>query len=253
MAAAQVAPGGEWVDVALLKDEGNAAGLMMEDGISTLTFYKGDYQAASTALRQQFGLVVAANPWLSGHLERAAKGVVLRHPANPSEIEVDALFGANSGFQPSLTAPYLETCTAMFKDKDAVVASGNTLLGKAKPVSRLTVAEAGAEAFSVVFSLSHAVGDGRTYYEVLKMLQPGAEVLVVGDETGRLVLPAKLRDRIGLDGEAVFAGAGDTFQIWHPDAYDIETAESDAALEELPEDFDPLMYLDGITPDQLKG
>ena len=73
------------------------------------------------------------------------------------------------------------------------------------------------------------------------------------DETGRLVLPAKLRDRIGLDGEAVFAGAGDTFQIWHPDAYDIETAESDAALEELPEDFDPLMYLDGITPDQLKG
>jgi MraZ protein len=72
------------------------------------------------------------------------------------------------------------------------------------------------------------------------------------DETGRLVLPAKLRARIGLDGEAVFAGAGDTFQIWHPDAYEVENAESDAALDDLPEDFDPLMYLDGITPDQVE-
>ena len=182
MAAAQVAPGGGWVDVALLKDEGNAAGLMMEDGISTLTFYKGDYGAASTALRQQFGLVVAANPWLSGHLVRADKGVALRHPASPSEAEVDALFDTNTGFQPSPTAPYLETCTAMFKDKEAVVASGNALLGKAKPVSRLTVAAAGEGAFSVVFSMSHAVGDGRTYYEVLKMLQPGAEVRTLKTE-----------------------------------------------------------------------
>ena len=63
----------------------------------------------------------------------------------------------------------------MFKAKEAVVPSGNDLLGKGAPVSRLTVAGAGAGAFSVVFSLSHAVGDGRTYYEVLKMLQPGAE------------------------------------------------------------------------------
>ena len=178
MVAAAVAPGGGWVDVALLKDEGNAAGLMMEDGISTLTFYKGDAGAASAALRQQFGLVVAANPWLAGHLERAGKGVVLRHPASPSEQQVGALFRGKAhlhGFQPSPTAPYLETCAAMFKAKEAVVPSGNDLLGKGAPVSRLTVAGAGAGAFSVVFSLSHAVGDGRTYYEVLKMLQPGAE------------------------------------------------------------------------------
>ncbi|NBO20659.1 MAG: transcriptional regulator MraZ [Rhodobacteraceae bacterium] len=60
------------------------------------------------------------------------------------------------------------------------------------------------------------------------------------DEDGRIVLAPKLRDKMGLDGdalsagaEAVFAGMLDTFQIWKRDRYEAEltrAAEAEAAL-----------------------
>jgi MraZ protein len=65
------------------------------------------------------------------------------------------------------------------------------------------------------------------------------------DETGRLVLPAKLRKKIDLDAEAFFIAAGDTFQIWKPETYESEElAKTEDWLDRLPDDFDPLVYLD---------
>jgi MraZ protein len=63
------------------------------------------------------------------------------------------------------------------------------------------------------------------------------------DPTGRIVLPAKLRDKLGLDGMARFVASGDTFEIWNPDTYDamVETDIHD----ELDPDVDPSVYLDG--------
>ncbi|MHA6347367.1 division/cell wall cluster transcriptional repressor MraZ [Roseivivax sp. CAU 1761] len=64
------------------------------------------------------------------------------------------------------------------------------------------------------------------------------------DETGRIVLPAKLRDKIGISGEAYFASNVDTFQIWSPEAYEAEIAATEEYLDDMPEDFDPLELLD---------
>ncbi|TCO69203.1 division/cell wall cluster transcriptional repressor MraZ [Rhodovulum euryhalinum] len=65
------------------------------------------------------------------------------------------------------------------------------------------------------------------------------------DPDGRLVLPQKLRERIGLDDEAFFIGSGDTFKIWNPDIYEAEEqADTEAWLEEMPDDFDLLSLLD---------
>ncbi|SDW63374.1 MraZ protein [Ruegeria halocynthiae] len=67
------------------------------------------------------------------------------------------------------------------------------------------------------------------------------------DETGRLVLPAKLRNKIDLENEAFFIAAGDTFQIWKPETYEVEElAKTEEWIDDLPDDFDPMQYLDGI-------
>ncbi|MBT0956228.1 division/cell wall cluster transcriptional repressor MraZ [Alphaproteobacteria bacterium KMM 3653] len=63
------------------------------------------------------------------------------------------------------------------------------------------------------------------------------------DETGRLVLPAKLREKIGLDGEAFFIATGDTFQIWKPEDYEAKHAQSEDWLDDMGDDFDPLSLL----------
>lgn len=68
------------------------------------------------------------------------------------------------------------------------------------------------------------------------------------DSTGRLVLPKKLRDKLGLPAEGgmlVFAGSNTTFQIWHPDAYEADKGSDDeAALAGLEPGIDPLALLD---------
>jgi MraZ protein len=52
------------------------------------------------------------------------------------------------------------------------------------------------------------------------------------DDNGRIILSARLRDVAGLDGEAVFAGMGDHFQIWSPGAYHENDAELLETIEE---------------------
>jgi len=60
------------------------------------------------------------------------------------------------------------------------------------------------------------------------------------------VLPAKLRQKIGLENEAFFIAAGDTFQVWKPETYEAEElSKTEEWLDELPDDFDPLIFLDG--------
>lgn len=71
------------------------------------------------------------------------------------------------------------------------------------------------------------------------------------DEDGRIVLPPKGRDKMGLtaelmkDGaEAVFAGMLDSFQIWHRPVYEGDLASQPALAEEiLPEGEDMFSLL----------
>lgn len=66
------------------------------------------------------------------------------------------------------------------------------------------------------------------------------------DDTGRIVLTAKLREKIGVIGEAYFASNLDKFQIWNPETYEAEErAEVEEFFDEMPEDFDPMQLLDG--------
>ena len=53
-------------------------------------------------------------------------------------------------------------------------------------------------------------------------------VYVQVDENGRMVLPARLREQIGLGDEATFAGMGDRFQIWAPARQSTSPAMSSA-------------------------
>lgn len=76
------------------------------------------------------------------------------------------------------------------------------------------------------------------------------------DEDGRIVLPAKARDKIGLTpddlkegAEATFAGALDTFQIWKRATYDADILrQAEAELANLPEDVDILSLLGDAEP-----
>lgn len=62
------------------------------------------------------------------------------------------------------------------------------------------------------------------------------------DETGRIVLPAPLRETAGIEGEALFVGRIRTFQIWRPETY---AALQDEMRETARANFDKLPWSEG--------
>jgi len=95
-----------------------------------------------------------------------------------------------------------------------------------------------------------ALPRGSMERRMLQRLFHGQSFPTIVDDTGRLVLPAKLRRKIDLDAEAFFIAAGDTFQIWKPETYEVEElARTEEWLNDLPPDVDPLVFLDGVKGD----
>lgn len=90
-----------------------------------------------------------------------------------------------------------------------------------------------------------ALPRGSNKRKALQKMFHGQSVATSVDETGRLVLSAKLRNKIGLEDQAFFISAGDTFQIWKPETFEYEDQKNEEWLKEQGEDFDPLVFLDG--------
>jgi MraZ protein len=77
-------------------------------------------------------------------------------------------------------------------------------------------------------------------YFMLTQSQP-----VEVDRDGRIVMPARFRDRLGLrEGEVALAGKGDRFEIWAADTYDAEVAgPMRAFLASKPPNYNPMTAL----------
>lgn len=66
------------------------------------------------------------------------------------------------------------------------------------------------------------------------------------DDEGRVVLPANLREKLGLNDRAYFMAAGDHFKLWNLDTYRAEEADGiDAWVAEQGPDFD----IDSLLPE----
>ncbi len=83
---------------------------------------------------------------------------------------------------------------------------------------------------------------GSAKREELEDLYSTQTAELVVDDTGRIVLPIKQREKIGLDNMAVFAATGDTFQIWTPEAY--KARRTKRRTSGLDPAVDPSVYLD---------
>jgi len=141
---------------------------------------------------------------------------------------------------PALFRRVIESCDPNWTDglaPELVIVYGD---GRKKYLECYTI-----QAIDEVDRKIDALPRGSKARSMLQRLFHAQSVPTAIDDTGRLVLSAKLRDKVGIKNEAYFVAAGDTFQIWQPEAYEADLAKIDAALDELPEDFDTLALLDG--------
>lgn len=168
--------------VPLLKFESGMFGLMGE-GITTITFFSGDCAKGVDFLKERLRVVAKANPWICGTIELKHKGTklaALRFQSD-SPPDVSNIFEKNDKLQLSDQMPYVELAKAVNKSS-AQLPAGKKLAKAGTPVSKLTVTPCSSDGFAVIFSMSHMIANGGTYYMILNMLSGEAKVTPLNPE-----------------------------------------------------------------------
>ncbi|PHR56682.1 MAG: hypothetical protein COA44_07470 [Arcobacter sp.] len=149
-------------------------------GISTITFYKGDIHLAAKSLKERFSLLLEANPWIAGKLVKTkqSKNLQLLYSNTPStNIQVELLFKVNPpDVKIHSDMPYSQLGKAC---SSLIVQRPTRIINKEEYITKLTLVEDTKDPqnkFSLIFSLSHSVGDGHTYYSLLNMLSKDAKI-----------------------------------------------------------------------------
>ena len=88
----------------------------------------------------------------------------------------------------------------------------------------------------------------------LERLMHGSAEEAEIDNDGRLLLPQKLREKIGLDDRAFFIASGDYLRLWNPGTYaEAEGNAVDAFAASYPDGFDPRSFLPPLDAAQGEG
>ncbi|WP_438426451.1 hypothetical protein [Aquimarina macrocephali] len=159
--------------IPLLKEESSTI-IKGENGITTITFYRGDQTHVSSALRARLKEIIDDNPWLAGRLvkNKKHKNLQLSYPSGPIPDDViERIFLDNpSHIKIGSNTKYEE----LFKvSKPAIVKKGVQLINKTDPVTKLTIVpdlHSQGKGFALIFSISHVVADGYTYYKIFNQL-----------------------------------------------------------------------------------
>lgn len=143
--------------------------------ITTVTFMRGDPDAASASLRKRLDKLIKANPWLTGSLVKTANAdLVLSYSAVPSADRICQLFNPAGYSKAALssTMDFVQLCRCI-TGTSVEIPKGSSCIGNGAPLVALSVlpdALRPEDTFALVFSCSHVIVDGFNYYQLLSML-----------------------------------------------------------------------------------
>ena len=152
-----------------------------QNGITSVTFYTIDpaatsFDAFQADVRERLLPIIAANPWLGARL--LAKGPSMEYadkraaPTDPptsfsAESVCERVFGATTDAAIHPTQEYNALSVAVAAHG---VHGAKQLFKSGNPVSRMVCIDVSPDCVALIWSVSHAVADGYTYYRLLNML-----------------------------------------------------------------------------------
>jgi len=154
-------------------------------GVSSITFYKGNLLDTALEIKDRFALILEKNPWLAGKLIRVKgqKSLELVYPDITVEnIPINELFSLNPPVKVHSTMAYSllgEACIPLIVQKPKTIIKQNEFVTK---LSLVEDAQDKENRFSLIFSLSHSIADGYTYYTILNMLCKDAPIYALDVE-----------------------------------------------------------------------
>jgi hypothetical protein len=146
--------------------------LKNEPGITTVTFFQGNWQQVMGHIQERFIEIVHANPWLAGRLVKIKRSNKLQlvHPQVPPPEMTARLFIANpSQFKINSKMSYPSLCDTL----RTVIVLRASDMDSVSPLCLLTLipdAEYPQQKFAIIFSLAHVIADGATYYQIFNQI-----------------------------------------------------------------------------------
>ncbi len=151
--------------------------------ICTITWMQGDYESAKVHLQKRLELMVKKNPWLLGRIESITKqegSCHLAYSPKPEEsntnhesmkmqvVGEETLNVVSPSSSPLSRQMPLSKLNCILRESGLLVPNGPR-----EPVFKVSIVpcyENPKERFALLVQLSHAVGDGATYYKLFNML-----------------------------------------------------------------------------------
>ncbi|KAJ3346667.1 hypothetical protein HDU91_006978 [Kappamyces sp. JEL0680] len=148
--------------------------MAMQDfaGITTLTYYATPLHAAT--LRQRVASIILQNPWLAARFVTNEEGKVdAVYPTSLTSAELDLVIESHFGEVDSPTLRNglgFEASSALLRDH--LVKKGKNCVDKDVPLFKVLLITTGAQKENMLlFSLSHTLGDGFTFYKLYSMME----------------------------------------------------------------------------------
>lgn len=151
----------------------SAKSFLLQPGVTTATFFQIDeIEQARASLKQRFFEILKLNPWLAGRLcsQKDNPRVQLVYPEEVTEAHLAELFHENEEIDINSKTEYQELYRKIVSNKRAYIDTGLKLKNKDKPLVSATLSATGNKGLVLIFSVSHIIGDGATYYALLNML-----------------------------------------------------------------------------------
>ena len=141
-----------------------------------------------------------SNPWLGGSLKKSfGKGVHLVY----NDINIDELLFLNpDGLKIHSKLSYTEI-TALAEEY--IVKSPKDILNTDLKVCSLILNQTSENNFSMIFSVSHSVVDGHSYYQLLNMFSKDKTIESLSIER-KFEMEPKIKNAVGFDAYKYFVG-----------------------------------------------
>jgi hypothetical protein len=140
--------------------------------ITTVTFFKRTAaENPYNFIKERVVKLVRKNPWLSGTLSRPQGRVALSYPEDESNLRVSFALHEDPCVRSDVPYSVLFQSVAKFS-----VETGAKCLATKSPLFKVTVIESSPSEFAVVFSISHVIADGYTFYCLYGMLNADTEI-----------------------------------------------------------------------------
>ena len=166
-----------YIKTPLLEIESTSIALHIA-GVSTITFFEGDIKSVEEEIRERFKNIALVNPWLCSKLvkNKEIKRLQMLYPSTIEEKDIDNILQKNpQNLTINSKMTYDELCKEI---RPYLVKSPSGMINKDKYVTSLILVQDSQESskFALVFSMSHSVADGHTYYSIFNMLSNKSDI-----------------------------------------------------------------------------